>query len=422
MAYGNQPVLLRTLNRLATGTGLKRPLNAAAIIRSAERRTKLHDFGEPDVHAPLEILTRSLANEAELSLAGHIVTRGDLIHLLVNRLRLQADRMRHPEIGGERIDRPVFIIGLPRSGTSLLHELLAQDPAHRAPLTWEVRRPSPPPALTDSAHDPRVRKTARELAWFNRLNPRFKSIHPVGAFLPQECIEIFSHTFTSSRFSTTYFVPAYQRWLDARALTPTYAWHKRFLQHLQWRQEPRRWILKTPVHLFALDTLLRTYPDASIVQTHRDPATAMGSLLDMTAALQRVFSARRDRSRIAGEVARWAAAMEQAMQVRARAQAESATPFIDVAYTELASAPVETVERIYRELGLTLTSEARGNMRAWMAHHPQHRHGVHHYSLAEFGVDAEETAELFQGYLNAFDAPLTQARTQSTRQHDSSAT
>jgi hypothetical protein len=403
--------LLRALNRIGAGVAshsrLQRPLDADRLIDTARQRTGLDDFGEPDLHGPLKILTRSLEAEAKMSFIGRIATRSDLLHLLANRLRLQADRSRYPQIGAERIERPIFILGLPRSGSTLLHQLLAQDKAHHIPVMWEVRRPSPPPGLAEATRAARIRKTAREAQWFNHMAPPFKRIHPLGARLPQECIEILSHSFTSSRFHTTHFVPTYQAWLDQQDLTPAYQWHRRFLQHLQWRDPRKRWVLKAPAHLFALDALLNTYPDAAILQMHRDPRTAMGSMLSMTVVVQSVFSDHVNSDRIAREVTeRWGEMMERAMRVRARAERSSAATFIDIDYTELVHAPLRTVARIYRRLNLTLTPETRAGMHAWLAGHRQHRHGRHHYSLEEFGLDADEQAKRFRHYMRAFNIPL----------------
>lgn len=390
---------------------IRQSLDVEALITAAKRRTHLCDFGEPCPNEPLERLTRSLNGEAALSFIGRLVAHEDLVHLLANRLLLQADRDRYPGIAAQRIERPLFITGLPRSGTTFLHELLAQDPAHRAPLTWEVRRPSPPPALSGAGRAVRIREAERELRSFAMMAPRFKRIHPMGACLPQECIEILSYTLFSARFHTSYFVPAYQTWLDAQDMAPAYAWHKRFVQHLQWGDARDRWVLKAPAHLFALDALLRIYPDAVIVQTHRHPTSVIGSMLSMTTVLQEAFSSGRDRHVVALDVIRrWSMMMERAMRERARAEQGLGCTFIDVDYGDLTRAPVNTVRRIYRRLGWRLNAEALTGMRAWLAGHPQHRDGPHLYSLEEFGFSTGEITRLFQNYILRYEVPVEGAR------------
>lgn len=371
----------------------RRPLAPRELIEEACRRTGLDDFGEPDLDPPLTHLVRSLEEEAGLSFLGRLSAHSDLLRLLVNRLALQRDRARYPGIAAERIARPLFITGLPRSGSTLLHQLLALDEGHRTPLTWEVRRPSPPPGLSAETVRGRIHATARELRWFGRLAPRFKRIHPLGACLPQECIEVLSVSLASPRFHTNYYVPSYQAWLDRTDQAPAYAWHRRFLQHLQWGSAPRRWVLKAPAHMFALEALLHTYPDATVVQTHRDPREVIGSMLSMTVTLQQVFSDRVDPDAVAAEVTRrWAVMMERAMRVRERAQRDSGVLFVDLQYADLVRAPLATVAALYRRLDLRLSAATRGRMEAWLRRHPQHRHGVHRYSLEGLGLDVAEAA------------------------------
>lgn len=403
--------LLRGVNALGkrapSGWGFKRPLEPAELFEQAHQRTGLDDLGDPGLEESINRLINSLEGEAGLSPFGRLAAHADLLQLLVNRLHLTADRERHPGIRKQRIIRPVFITGLPRSGSTLLHQLLSLDERHRAPLTWEVRRPSPPPGLSDGRRDGRIRATARELRWFARLAPQFKRIHPLGAELPQECIDILSHSFASPRFHTNYFVPSYQAWLDTLDQTPAYVWHQRFLQHLQWQGDPRQWVLKAPAHMFALKALLGVYPDAVVVQTHRDPREVIGSMVSMTVTLQRVFSDRVDPQAVAAEViSRWSTMLEREMRVRQRTEHDSGNNFFDVAYPEFIDAPLETVAALYRHLGLHLTEKTRARMVAWLKRNPQHRHGVHHYSLAEFGLDSDEAVSRFAAYTRTFPGTL----------------
>ncbi len=250
-------------------------LDERDLLDAARRATGLEDFGDDDFREPFRRLLAGLETEADLTLVGRIAAHRDLTGLLVNRLRLEEDRTRHPEIASRPIAAPIFIVGLPRSGSTLLHHLLGQDPDTRVPQAWEVMYPSPPPTRAAYETDPRIERAARQLRWLDWLAPDFKAIHPVGARLPLECIAIMSASFRSTRFQTTYNVPSYEAWLAGEDMRPAYAFHRRFLQHLQWRAPGVRWVLKAPAHVFSFDALLDTYPDARIVHTHRDPVTSV---------------------------------------------------------------------------------------------------------------------------------------------------
>ena len=248
--------------------------------------------------------SQSLASEARLNLMGRVAAREDLTRMLSNRLRLERDRHLHPEIAAEEIRRPLFIAGLPRSGSTLLYNLLAQDPANRVPLNWETMYPSPPPERATHETDPRGAQADRQIRWFGRLQPEFRKIHPVAARLPEECVVILSHTFYSFQFSSMYFVPSYQSWLERQDLRPAYHFHRRFLQHLQWRCRAERWVLKAPPHLPALDALFAVYPDAGLILTHRDPLEVVASVASLHAVLRSAFSDAVEPAAVGPEVSR----------------------------------------------------------------------------------------------------------------------
>lgn len=195
-------------------------LDVDRLLRAAERRTGARDFGDPSFREPLDRLTASIEREARLTLLGRIAARAEIGGLLDNRLAVERDRRRHPEIAREAVRRPLVITGLPRTGSTFLHGLLAQDAANRVPLHWELRFPSPPPERATHATDRRVARAARQLRWFLRLAPEFSAIHPVGAQLPEECIVILSHAFLSFEFSSNWYVPTYQTWLERQDLDP----------------------------------------------------------------------------------------------------------------------------------------------------------------------------------------------------------
>jgi hypothetical protein len=370
-------------------------------MAEAQRRTRLADWGGDEFREPLALLARSLAVEGRLTPLGWLVAGGDVLALLEQRLRLVEDRRRHPDIAAQEIRRPLFIVGLPRTGSTLLHHLLAQDPANRVAQAWEVMAPSPPPERARYETDPRIARARRRLRWLDALAPEFKTIHPVGARLALECIAIMSPTFLSPRFHTTYHVPTYQRWLDGQDLRPAYAFHRRFLQHLQWRVPGARWVLKAPSHLFFLDALFATYPDAVVVQTHRDPLRVLASVASLTAVLQGAFAADLDLDEIGEEVSRrWANALERAMQVRSAAGGSDR--FLDVHYRDLLRDPLAVVRRVYARFGLPLLPDTEARMRQHLAEHPKDHHGAHRYALRTFGLDPDDLVHRFKGYREFF--------------------
>jgi hypothetical protein len=380
-------------------------LDERDLLETARRATGLDDFGDDDFREPLGLLLFCLEREADLTLVGRIAARRDLVGLLINRLRLEEDRKRHPEIAGERIDAPIFIVGLPRTGSTLLHHLLARDPDTRAAQAWEVMYPSPPPTRSSYETDPRIERARRQLRWLDWMAPDFKAIHPVGPQLPLECIAIMSASFRSTRFQTTYNVPSYEAWLNAQDMRPAYAFHRRFLQHLQWQAPGDRWVVKAPSHVFSFDALLDIYPDARLVQTHRDPVTVMASVASLSSTLHRAFSRRRAATRFGQEVTtRWTDGLERSLELRQSGRV-SPERVVDVQYRELTRDPMATVRRIYTQFTLPLTAEAERRMRQFLAANQRNKHGRHHYDLENFGLDARELAHRFKAYSEYFGVP-----------------
>jgi len=377
-------------------------LEEGDLLEAARRTTGLADFGGDEFRVGLGKLVSALESEADLTPLGRVAAQRDLLGLLINRLHLQADRTRHPEIAAERIADPIFIVGLPRTGSTALHHLLAQDPETRTPRAWEVMYPSPPPTRAMYETDPRIERARKQLRWLDWLAPDFKAIHPVGAELPLECIAIMSASFLAARFQTTYNVPSYEAWLNAQDMRPAYAYHWRFLQHLQWRTPAARWVLKAPSHVFAFDALLETYPDARIVQTHRDPLTAVASVASLSSVLHRAFSWRREPSRFGREVTdRWTEGLERSLELR-RTGRVAPERLIDVHHHEVVDDPMGVVRRIYSQFEMPLTTAAEARMRAFLEANPRHKHGPHDYALDAFGLDAQDLIRRFRAYSEHF--------------------
>jgi hypothetical protein len=377
-------------------------LDEQTLLTKACKRMRLDDFGDTSFLEAFRVLLRAYEAEADFNFMGRLCVHNDTVRTLENRLRLVADRQDHPAIAAEVIRRPLFITGLPRSGTTFLHALLAQDPAHRAPQVWEVMHPSPPPEAASYSHDPRISATARELKWIDLLMPDFKKVHLIDAQLPQECIAITSHAFRSYTFESMYHVPSYRAWHDRQDKRIEYEFHRHFLQHLQWRAPGHRWVLKAPSHLLALDGLLQVYPDANIILTHRDPLKVLPSCASFTDVLRRAFSDCVDKVSLAREVRqRWEEGARLAVKYR-QLPGGLQKQFFDVRYAELVRDPLAMVRRIYEHFGLELTPAAQRAMQQFLLANPKNKDGVHHYSLEEFRLNPEEERCRFQFYLDFF--------------------
>jgi hypothetical protein len=332
-----------------------------------------------------------------LNVIGTIALRSDVLRILRNRLLLQRDRSLHPEIAQHQIRAPLFVVGLPRTGTTFLHTLLSADPANRAPLTWEVMEPSPP---TNAEKQRRIRRVSQNLACLEWMAPNFRQLHPVGAHLPQECVSLMSPSFLSDQFDTMYNVPGYREWFLQQDLRPAYEFHRRFLQHLQQRENGRRWILKAPTHMFALPTLLATYPDALFLQTHRSPLEAITSVSSLITILRRVFSDAVDPVEIGTEAMRyWSKTLTKFIGERDRLRPER---IFDLSYVELRRDPIGAVRRVYEHFGWLLSARAQTRMREVLAKQPRDVHGFHRYEAAQFGLRLEHEQEFFPSYCERF--------------------
>lgn len=395
----------------ATGRALRRvgvtpvSLDEAKLLDTARHRTGLTDFGDDAFREPLSILLAALEQEAELTWMGRVMARREVLGPLVNRLQITDWLAREPQIGEGRIRAPIFVTGSGRSGTSLLHELLAQDPANRVPLNWEMLHPCPPPQRESHARDPRIARADRELALWNTLAPDYPTMHESGGAIPQECLYITDHAFRSDHFSGCYQVPSYARWLVASDKRPAYAFHRRFLQLLQWRCPGERWVLKAPSHLGALDALLAVYPDARIVHTHRDPVRVLASMTSLVCNLIWMRSDRVDPQRIARMQVRGVAhLLEKSMQARDEGLL-APEQVVDVLYRDLVADPVASVRRVYQRFGLELSPAVAERMRAWVAARPRGRHGEHRYRFEDTGLDLETERARFAAYRERFGVP-----------------
>ena len=258
-------------------------LNVDNLLRTAKNNAGLDDFGEDDFIGPLKLLIKGLEEEAELSQLGRLIARNDILRNLENRLGIVALLQKHPEIEEQPIEKPLFVVGPPRSGTTIFHDLLAMDPDNRVPQSWEASYPLPPPETATYQSDPRIARCQSDLDQVDKLIPEFKKMHPMGALRAQECVTMTSVDATSMIYLAQFYVPTYDKWIMECEMHSALKWHRRYLQVLQWKCPGVRWALKSPQHMWHLEYVHREYPDALIVQTHRDPVKSVISMSSLTA-------------------------------------------------------------------------------------------------------------------------------------------
>jgi hypothetical protein len=387
-------------------------LDRDRLVEEALARTGEDDFGDPTWQDGLDRLLDSLREEARLNEIGVEMAAGEVVAYLSNRLGINAWRRDHPEVAKGTIERPIVIVGQPRTGTTILYDLLAQDPGLRAPLSWEVDLPVPPPGTDTYDTDPRIAECQATLDMADMLIPGFTSFHPMGARLGQECVRITGGDFRSMIFPTQYRVPSYNRWLLHEAdLAPAYRYHRRFLQHLQSGHPAERWLLKSPAHLWHLDALAAEYPDAVLVQTHRDPLKVIASVSALVAHLRQMAS---DDTSIAEAADEYAddilVGLDRGIDARDRGTFP-ADQVVDVQFTDFVADPVASIAQIYAALGRELTPRAEARMRTFLADHPgDGGGGGTRYRWSDTKLDADELRARAKRYQDRHDVasePLT---------------
>jgi len=382
-------------------------LSPEGLHQLATKQTGLADFGNPAYREGFDRLLSSLNQEAKLTPLGRLIAREEILTALKNRLQLIAHHQRYPEISAAPICKPIIIVGMGRSGTTILHELLALDPVNRFPATWEVDMPFPAPETASYTSDPRIAAIQGRLDRTDKIIPNFKSIHRMGATLPQECVRITTGEFASLIFGTTYNVPSYSNWLiDKAALAPAYAYHRRFLQLLQWHCPAERWVLKSPGHLWSLEDMLAAYPDVRLIQTHRDPLKTTSSLASLVTTLRKMGSDDVDPIAIAKEWAIWnAKALDASVRVRKEGLIADDQIF-DLSFYEFMASPLDQIQAIYNFFGLELSDCARKSMQDYLEVNTAEQHGAHRYNFADCGLDLHEERERVKTYQQYFDVPM----------------
>lgn len=371
------------------------------LALASEQSGGLTDFGPGNYREALGVLFDSLRREADLSTQGAQLLHGKLLAQLVNRLVIQDYCRRHPEILDERIDDPLVIVGLPRTGTTLLQRMLASDPRFHSAAWWETRYPAPLPEEDVRDAGRRIGLARDEVAQMIRFIPDILSIHPLDAMQADEEFMLMEHSFMCAMDSYAN-VPAYTAWLAQQDQTPVYTYLKTMLQFLQWQKRQRgepaaqRWVLKTPQHLHTLEILFKVFPGAQVVLTHRDPAQTIPSMASMAHTLWKLYADAPDPVTVGRQ---WSAqmqrAMTHAMSVRDGMPAER---FLDIRFEDTVQDPFGVVRAVYRFAGMPLTEEARAAMWAWMEGNPRNQRASHAYSLDQFGLSQAQLERDFAGY------------------------
>jgi len=358
------------------------PLDARSLLESARRITGLDDFGQDDWREPFDVFLKALEDEARLNLMGRLATRSEILLWLRTRLQLTDLLCRHPEIVDEEIDRPIFIAGLGRSGTSILQELLHQDPALRTPLYWEAYFPIDSAISGGSDAAARANGDAIATQW-TRITPQIQTMHEVAGDIPAEDSLLWSYSFVSDSIMSFYQIPTYHAYVASASADAVYAQHKRLLQALQWRRPGRRWFGKSATyHLTHLPALLRHYPDARIIQTHRDPLRIMSSVANLLRTFywqrsDRDFDAPVFEDLLVGE--RTAAQLEAVMDLRDGGAVPEGR-VIDFLYRDLIADPIAAIERLYRALALPFDDQSADRIRRYLEFKPKDKHGRHDYA------------------------------------------
>jgi hypothetical protein len=375
-----------------------------ALREAAAGKSGHDDFGTDSYLAALGPLVESIKNEAKLNEPGLAEIHGRIVAALANRLVVVAWEKDHPLEAAKPIAAPVAILGMPRTGSTILQETMAAAPGMRAPLTWEITDFSLVHRVADARHDERVQRIDAGIARDNELVPGYAAIHYSDAHVPMECVALTITDLVSVQFPSMADLPTYREFLLSLDARGTYQWHRRALAFLQASRPGMQWVLKAPAHSLYIDALFATYPDARVVYTHRDPRKVIGSVCSLYATLRRPWSDVPRVTELAASDARYtAAACMRAIQYRDQ-HPDISSGIYDIAFSEFMRDQAGTMAAIYRHLGLNLTDAARQAMADYLGSRPREKFGTRHYSLAQFGLTDGDLAEMFGPYIERYRA------------------
>ncbi|HEX3845634.1 MAG TPA: sulfotransferase [Steroidobacteraceae bacterium] len=378
-----------------------RALDVEEMLAAALKRVGRRGFNDRSFLQPLQRLIASCNTESDLNTLGRNAVKFEIRRSLHNLLEFERRERENPAVLARAIERPIFVTGMPRSGSTFLHRLLVRDPAVAAPLSWRLVHPHPSAAGRLGVCLNRARVQA-QFYLMRLLAPELNSLHEVAAGEPEECTDITAQVFQSLRYDSVYRVPSYQSWLQHHGHVEAYRFHKRFLRHLDAQAPGRRWILKSPDHVFALDDIRTVYPDAVWVFIHRDPVAVLASVARLTEVLRRPFAHSVDLAEIGQQVcASWLDGAERMMR-----EAASSTSILHLHYHEVICDPQKTVDRLFRHSGHGASGGTAQRMRKWLGKRSNRKHRQRRYDLASFGLDPEKLRAQFAPYTDTFGIEL----------------
>jgi hypothetical protein len=372
-----------------------------SIAQTLLDTVSLDDADVGELRPGLEAAVAALYQDQALTLQGReqaLAQYRDNLHRLQ---QVSDDRRRYPAIAEEKITAPIFILGLPRCGTSMLHALMASDPAMRSPLMWEVAAPSPPPGTQSAETDPRI------AAYDKFVDETFvgewagvRKAHPIGARIPQECGMILETAFRSINPVTMFRIPEFYQWYLDHDMTYGYRVHRRWLQHLQWQKPGRRWVLKVQEHMYNIPQLLSVYPDAVFVQPHRDPRTVLASISRLIYVIRSIAMDDQDLEVLGKEMLHlWHDGQARMMAYR---REHPELPVHDVSFKSLLADPVEAVRGIYTRYDMDFTPAAESGILKWLADNPADKHGKHTYTLEDYGLSTAQIETVYGDYIETY--------------------
>ena len=370
-------------------------------MEKASRKLGLTDFGDPSFLEPFKIVTQDILRDQNFHRIGRWFHHKIMMNFLMNRLQLAEAFTSKPQLAQIDVGRPLIIIGLPRTGTSHLMNVLSQDPDNRTLSFWEISEPAPAPNEDTLWRDPRRYYYGMVIQLANYLVPDLRSVHNLRLDGPEECILLLANSFRSHYFVVEYSVPTYLEWLKTCDYRPAYLEHKQQLQLLQSGIARKRWLLKAPSHMDGIEGLLDVYPDAMIVHTHRDPLKALPSICSLALATRSIGVNQIDQNIVGREMTdHLGHAMDNYMDIRERRGKPG--QFLDIMYEDLVANPIGVVQSIYKHFNLNLTPAAQAHMTEELSGNPRNKHGAHRYTLEQFGLDARALHDRFGPYMDRY--------------------
>jgi hypothetical protein len=411
-ALKGRPEWVSETNRLTQFLDIKAvvPLDEASLLDHARRNTGLDDFGEDGWREHFRYLLQVIEDEAKLNFVGRVLTRSDMLTYLEARLRVTDAYKQHPEIEDEVITEPVFILGFGRSGTTILHETLSQDPQFRSVRRWEGLFPCPPPEAATYETDPRIAKAQGRVDFVHGISPDWASMHAWGGNLPVEDIEFTYTAFFSEVWQLGYQIPSWEAYFASHSPDAHFTWHKRLLKLLQWKHKKPHWLFKNPTHMPRIPALLTAYPDAKIVLPHRDPVTTADSVINVGGVIisWRTDSIYGDNKTgtewldVESRVKMWDDVMEWI-------DSDLMKPgfYGNIIYNEFMDDPMAAIAKLYEELRLPLTDEARQRMTSFLNERHQGSHGNKNAYAKSTAEDPRTVAErkAYKRYQDRFGVP-----------------